>query len=334
MGWFLIPGSAGKKKKRRSSKSKRSLLASNGWNPQNTLVTIKAVGAIAGLVLVVFGWTAAQKHLIEYAAAQQPEASPPTVALVDPPAWMSEAMTSEVQATVQAYLTPNAMDRDELEAALAALEDCGWIAQPTDDNAPPQPRLERKGQQVLLRAAYRTPVAAVMAPTLDDAKRMSVGKPLIRDRDVFHLVDRFGRRLPASYRGDIVRQLGLPLVVRVHEQPPPIGRRWLGDDLQGAVDLAQLISNDMYFQQVKAIDAYGRDSYGRVDLILRTRLDAPTGAVWGPPPGSERVSEPDANTKRTRLMAVLERRGQVDAGGKLVLVDGVGAAVPIEPANQ
>jgi len=189
------------------------------------------------------------------------------------------------------------------------------------------------GDVVKLDAQYRQPAAVVMAPTLADAERLTRGKPLIRPDDQFHLVDAFGRRLPETYSSAMVGRLGLPVIVRVHEQPPAVGEYWPGEDVTGALKLARTIAGDIYFDQVKAIDAFARDSHGRVHLVLRTDLNSATGAVWGPPPGEEMVYEPNAETKRHRLLAVLEQRGKVDGGGKLVLVNGTSTSVPIERAN-
>ena len=88
--------------------------------------------------------------------------------------------------------------------------------------------------------------------------------------------------------------------------------------------LAALIEGEPYADQVVAYDVSDRDALGR----LRLRLLTEAGMVrWGLPPGDERGLEPDSETKRRWLSSVDRRRGSIDAGGRIVDVNGAAVYV-------
>ena len=321
MGWFLFKSKATKPRKRSTVKA----VQREPWDPGRTLLALKVVGSVAAVVLLAIGWVRGQEVLGRYVASHHQQAVPrPVIELVDRPAWMSDAIAQDVRYAVAGEVTGDPLDHAGLQRAAEALLLCPWV----QGEAVQDVRIERHGAAVHVAARYREPAALVMAPTRDDRLRMLEGRPLMTDGDVFHLVDRDGVRLPPSYRGDEAAVLGLPRVVRVRQPAPAVGQPWAGEDVRGAIELARYIGGDPYFEQVKAIDAFEQDASGRLQLVLRTDLTRPSGAVWGPPPGSERPYDTDPQTKRLRLLNVYnDGRGSIDRGGKLVEVHGAATLV-------
>ncbi|MDX1682973.1 MAG: hypothetical protein R3336_07635, partial [Phycisphaeraceae bacterium] len=249
---------------------------------------------VGAVVLVVGGlglaWQQTETALRAYVADRVAAADGDVnVELINAPAWMSPALTRELKATVAAGQGPTAPA--VLDDAVVRLNDHSWVR--TVGGV----RWGADGE-IEVAAEYRRPIA------------------IVEGSDGYHLVDREGVRLSGVYAAEQVRQLEMPLIVGVKARPAEAGRVWPGKDLAGGLALVQLLSGEPYLNQVAAVDVSRRDGRGRVQLALATYAG---GLVrWGLPPGNEYSVEPPAAQKKKWLRGVYEKRGAIDAGGRVV----------------
>jgi len=203
---------------------------------------------------------------------------------------------------VQAGTDP--MDTHGLQRAILTLAIDPWIERVD--------RVQRlPGGRLWISAQFRQPVAVVEKP------------------DGYRLVTEQGVRLPGLYVADQLAEVALPVIVGASSAVPHEGRVWQGKDMKAGLSLVRWLGQQPYWGQVRAIDVSGRDSRGRIHLVLRTQH----GSVrWGLPPGTEKTIEPNAVTKAAWLADVYHQRGAIDAGGNRV--DVFGPAVFIHPAAQ
>jgi len=263
---------------------------------------------VVGLIATVIAWPYLEDTLAEHLRASSAQragqvgsdaGSTVRVELINPPATMSPLLRERVANTVASLAGADPLDQRGLSEAAAALVNSPWVR---------EVRAVRRGSggRVLVDATFREPVAVV------------------RGRDGYHLIDEQCVRLPGLYLKHQLRYLGLPVITGVGMAPPPQGAVWSGDDLRAGLQLAGLIEGEPYADQVVAYDVSDRDALGR----LRLRLLTEAGMVrWGLPPGDERGLEPDSETKRRWLSSVDRRRGSIDAGGRIVDVNGAAVYV-------
>jgi len=161
-------------------------------------------------------------------------------------------------------------------------------------------RLE--GGRVKVIAAYREPLAVV------------------ESEQGYYIVDSQGVRLPGLYGREQVERMSLPRIVGVASDPPRrAGESWPAQDLQAGLSLVQLLAAEPYLYQIEAFDVSERDARGRIRLVLRTRQGA---VIWGLPPGQEHAIEPSAPVKLDRLRLLVQKKGSIDAGGRVVEIYG------------
>ncbi|MCC7406794.1 MAG: hypothetical protein IT442_01905 [Phycisphaeraceae bacterium] len=295
-GWFQR--SKSRKTVNRSKPAKRSSVSPK-WDPQVTLRRLMHVGVAASAVGLAAGWTWGERRLLSYAREHQ--AMVPTardVQLLDEPGWMSPLVEAQLRQAVAEQLGTDPLDRFALRRALAALHAQPWVAGAE--------RVERQGQNVLVWATYRRPVA------------------LVEWRGAYYLTATSGHRLPGVYTGEQASRVGLPVLEKVSSPPPGEGEMWPGEDLRAGLDLAVFLEGQPFTEQVRAIAVH--DERGQVRPVLLTRN--PGGRVyWGRPLGQESPVEVDGQTKLKKLLAVYAQRGSIDAGGKRVHVYGEGISM-------
>jgi len=247
----------------------------------------------------VAGWTWGERWLLSYAREHQ--AMVPTaqdVQLLDEPGWMSPLVEAQLRQAVAEQLGTDPLDRMALRRALAAL-----FAQPWVDAAE---RVERQGQNVLVWATYRRPLA------------------LVEWRGGYYLTAATGHRLPGVYTAEQAPRVGLPVLEKVSAAPPDEGVMWPGEDVRAGLDLAAFLEGQPFTSQVRAIAVH--DERGLIRPVLLTRN--PGGRVyWGRPLGQESPVEVDGQVKLKKLLAVFAQRGSIDAGGKRVHVYGEGISM-------
>ena len=294
MGWFLRKK---RRKKRKSSKGSRG--RTRPWDPGQTLGMVRLMMIVGVSGLLFSGWQWSAQSLRAYVGVYC--ASVVTVDHVDlepAPLWMSALLKDELCRLVVENSSADPLDSSSLRRAAQKLEASAWVSKVHQLRRQP-------GGRVLVNASYRQPVA------------------LVHHRDGYRPVDVHGVRLPGLYMSHQVKLVGLPVIEGIAARPSQPGLVWPGQDIGAALKLVMLLSGESYEDQIQAYDAGHRDSRGRLRLILHTRDG---GKVhWGLPPGEPSAIEPSEATKMRRLTSVNQRRGSIDAGGKIV--DLSGAAV-------
>lgn len=296
MGWILRKSKARPKRPGGSTNSQ-------AWDMQRTLARLKLVGLVClGIVLLV-SWSWLERSLLRHVGTHRLQhITADRVVFESIPRWMSPIVQRELTQVVVDQLSKDPLDRGNLHKAMAALVANPWVETVH--------HVERSAERVSVVAEYREPIAVVAG------------------RDGYHLADAGGVRLPGLYVRDQIPRLGLPLIVGVAAAPRESGDVWPGEDLQAGLRLIRLLHGELYMHQIQEFDVSGRDSLGRIHLVLRTR----EGMVrWGLAPGREQGVEPDALTKKRWLGSVHRQRGTIDAGGKVVVL--YGAAVYVHQRN-
>jgi hypothetical protein len=296
MRWFL---SQPKTRSRSRSSNRYGAAPPREWDPRRTLRGLRYLGIAVAVGVSIFGWSSAESYLARYATARaEVPASGDRVILMDAPLWMNQVWQDDLRRLVAAQVDRSVrlsdhgsvLDNQDLQRAAFVLSQNPWVRQVH--------RIERYGGgRVRVWALYREPVAVV------------------EGRDGYHLVDAQAVRLPGLYLRHQLAQLTLPLIVGVASAPSHEGAVWAGGDLIAGLSLVRCLGEQPYIDQIRNIDVSGRDSHGRVHLVLHT--DA--GVVrWGLSPVEEQSIEPSGATKAMWLAEVYRQRGRIDAGGKIV----------------
>jgi hypothetical protein len=300
MGWFLKSNP-----KKSAAKQRRTrALGPSPWDPRKTLAAMQLMGAMGLLLAVGVSWRHLEQLLSAYAAENQtvPATANERVALLSTPVWMNKTLQQQLTDAAARELSTDPADTRSLPKLLDTLAKNPWVEQVT--------RVQRSPSgQVLVTAQYRQPVALVESP------------------EGYCVVDAKGTRLPGVYPRHNIQRLSMPVITGVSAKTATEGSRWPGQDVQAALSLIRVLSDQPYMTQIQSFDVSERDPRGRIRLVLRTKL----GMIrWGLPPGDEQTIEPDASVKKQWLTNVYKTyRGSVDAGGKVV--DVYGAAVFVHP---
>lgn len=227
---------------------------------------------------------------------------PPKVVLTNRPAWMSDFLATQIIRSVRPRGGNSATDAAVLEETYAALKANPWV-----DNVKQVRRAysEKPGDTLEIDCDFRVPVA------------------LVRSGDAYWLVDSNGVKLPDRYTPELVPkvvmndqgQTQLRIIEGVKTTPPEAGMKWAGDDLAAGVELARLLFNEPFANEIIKIDV--ANFAGRVDtreaqLVLVTRWD--TQIRWGRPASAkDYIIEAPPSTKLANLRAVQDAYGRVDA---------------------
>ncbi|WP_432798574.1 cell division protein FtsQ/DivIB [Poriferisphaera sp. WC338] len=306
MGWLLTKNS-GKQTKKKTTRGKS---ASPSWDPQRTLLGLKACGGIAIAIALVFGWHFMEMGLDHYAANKYSEIiHPEQITLDGAPTWMSgknEPTGRQLTAEIATLIDPNPLDGSSLRRAVDALNN-------NPNNVPVFAWIKHVSQirrftnnSIQVTAEFREPVA------------------LIITREGYRSIDAEGVTLPDLFEEHQVKLVGLPVIGGVPASTEPyVGQPWSHSNLHAGLQLAMLLRDEPYIDQVRMIDVSPRDARGRLELVLRTYDNG--AVVWGRPPGQEDAIEESAATKCERLRALANNRatnGRIDAGGQIVNIYG------------
>ncbi|MEX0653382.1 MAG: hypothetical protein WD534_18095 [Phycisphaeraceae bacterium] len=260
----------------------------------------KVLVGFAVLVTVVVGWRWGDQWLRDYAAERHGEAVTAEHVVLGDTGRIPALAVEQLQQFVAEQVSADPLDGESLRYAALELEQHPLVR-----------RLHQvrrvAGGQVIVEATYRQPTA------------------MIESDGVFNVVDAEGVRLPLLYLPHRAESLDLPLIVGVGANASPVGEVWPGRDVQAGLALVQMLRDEPFAEQIRAYDVSQSDGRGRLRLVLHTT----TGGLvrWGLPPGQEQTVEPEAMTKIHWLRHVDDRRGSIDAGGKVVDVYGAGPQI-------
>lgn len=306
MGWFLTRNT--KTTGRKTSKTKRSKVQRQPWDPKRTLAGLKFLGIFVLSVAMVAGWWRVQKSLVSYVGQSQASViTPQQVQMVNIPSWMNPQVHVNLQILAANQINSSPLDVKSLHSAYLALSQNAWVQKVQ--------RVERvSSQEVRVSAIYRQPAA------------------FIEQGEHCYLIDTQGVRLPGVYQTQQASLLPLTVLRGVGTVPCLEGLQWPGQDVQAGLSLIAELSNEPYRRQMEAIDVSGRDSRGRIHLAI---LTGQGGVVrWGLPPGQEQSIEPAAATKRSWLTQLVRENGQIDAGGKMVDLYRAALFVHLPPGRE
>tara|TARA_R110000782_G_scaffold73091_7_gene146155 strand:+ start:7736 stop:8611 length:876 start_codon:yes stop_codon:yes gene_type:complete len=187
---------------------------------------------------------------------------------------------------LQAASGGRALSGEPLAEIGRALTDTGWF------EGTPTVRWTAEGH-IHAEGRFRAPAAAVR----------------IGPRE--HLIDYQGRVLPLDYPAGASNQIFL---LNPSQPIADVGSPWPGEDVRASLDLIVLLQRESLLEQVAGIDlGQGRQS-GSLSIIT----DRGARVIWGGGPQHLRPAEQPTSVKLTRLRALLDRTGRIDASVDLV----------------
>ncbi|HET6251461.1 MAG TPA: hypothetical protein VFE47_27500 [Tepidisphaeraceae bacterium] len=231
---------------------------------------------------------------------------PPTIIIKNKPHWMSDFLVRRIAATARPTRLHSAYDHDLLVQTKAALEANPWISKVYEVR---RAFREKPGDTLEIDCEYRVPTA------------------LVKWGAYYWLVDRDGFKLPDQYEpGDVSKivavedgHVDIRVIEGVHRPPPATGKKWLGEDLAAGLEMAALLSDKPYAQDIQRINVAHFGSAREPHVVLVTRYNPPTEIRWGRTP-SELEKDPflEVTTakKLDRLQKIYTQFGRVDAGQK------------------
>ncbi len=200
--------------------------------------------------------------------------------------WLDAGTRRMLQDTALDYLDGDRFHAESMQDAQEALMRTGWFASPC--------RLSRTAEgTVRVRGTWRIPSAVVRTES----------------RDVLVSLD--GVRLPLEYR---INESGRKVIVGAQLNPPQIGARWDGGDVQAGIALLDFIKRDAGYHQVLGVDV--SDFLGGTRLTLVT--DRGNRIRWGGPVQSFNAGQATDGQKRRRLQYLFESTGRIDGNQALV----------------
>jgi len=228
---------------------------------------------------------------------------PPRAVLVNRPAWMSEFLADEIARCAQPIGLHSAFDHDLLVQTTSLLEANPWVRRVKEVR---RVYGQQPGDTIEIDCDYRAPAA------------------LVQWGDKYALVDNQGIQLPEAYgASDLSKIMFAPdgsLAVRIIQgvghAPTEAGRTWPGEDLAAGLEIAKLLSGQVYAEQIRRIDVTnydGRQDAQAAQIVLLTQYN--TQIRWGRGPGAkDAFIEVPASVKLNALAAIYRERKRVDAG--------------------
>jgi hypothetical protein len=249
---------------------------------------------------------------------------PMIVVIKNRPGWMSDNVLQEIAGVARPKGAHSPFDRQLLVDARKALEADPWISHVNEVR---RAYTNRPGDTIELDCEFRVPAAWV------------------RWGQYYWLVDRNACKLPEQYSsakmpGEVVGEDGrinLRIIDGVRTPPPEAGRKWEGADLAAGLEMASVLFNRAYTEEIVKIDVSnygGREDRDAAQIALMTRYG--TKVLWGRSP-----SDPDAfieirpEQKLASLKDVYDQFGRVDMRQPWIDVrfEGVRYPSPAEPAS-
>lgn len=292
MSWFLFEK---KKRPRSTRRTSKPTSTAKAWDPQRTLMGLKALSVAVVLVAGAYGWSRSERYLTRYVTDSRHDTRivSQDVIFDQEPAGMSLLLEDLKEAVVE-QIGVDPLRNDGLQRAAVVLARNPWVAQVHE--------VRRRGDgKILVSADIRQPLAVV------------------KSADGYHLVDAKGVRLPGLYLEHQLGHMRQLLIIGVALQPGEEGEVWPGDDLQAGLALVPWLVDKPYAQQITAVDVSDHDTRGRTRLALHTAQ----GMVrWGLAPGCDQAVELDTAGKLLRLEHLYAQKGSIDADGKIVDIYG------------
>jgi hypothetical protein len=227
---------------------------------------------------------------------------PPKIVLVNRPPWMSDFLAEQIIKTAQPIGLHSTFDRQLLIDTANALQSNPWVRHV---NLVRRVYGDSPGDTVEIDCDYRAPVG------------------LVKWGDFFWLVDGDAIKLPEQYTAEQLPkimlspdgQINVRIIDGITHAPPESGRRWPGDDLAAGLELAKLLADKDFTEQIRLIDVSnfgGRKDNSAAQIVLVTQFD--TQIRWGQPPSAkDSFVEVPASVKLANLKSIFEEHHRVDA---------------------
>ena len=271
---------------KRSRKRKRpARQASPAWVRHHARKFVTFVFAGLGLLAVwaggAFGWARLESY-VNTTAAQR---TSPRITLVDLPPEIGELAGPALYDRLEGFFTASWTARSLPEKLASDLSLSGWVE---------KVHYVRRtgGGEFQISCRYRKPLA------------------MVQHESGFFLVERSGVRLPGTYRYDPAW-----LLLQGIQQPPPsAGSRWVGEDLQAGLAVADVLLAEPLVGQITAVIVGNFE--GRLDRRsshIELATDRAGGRIrWGSAPGLE-LEENTVEQKLAILRENYRSTGRVDA---------------------
>jgi len=257
----------------------------------HTLALLAFCGFWAGALVV------SQKYV---SRITQNTSTPPTVVLVDRPAWMTDTLADQIAQTLRPLVATKADDHQLLVDRAELLQANPWVK-----------------HVIALRRAYHAAPGDVIEVSAD----YRVPVALVRWQDAYWYVDNEGVRLPEKLTAQQVATLILPgkspnfrVIDGVALAPASAGKPWPGADVRAGIELIALLADKSYADQIVKVDVTnyaGRVNPNESQLNLVTRYG--TQVRWGQAPSTKAffVEQP-INRKLDVLEQARTQTGRVD----------------------
>jgi hypothetical protein len=249
---------------------------------------------------------------------------PMIVVIKDRPLWMSDNVVQEIADVARPRGAHSAFDRQMLQDTRRALEANPWVARVNEVR---RAYTNQPGDTLELDCDFRVPAAWV------------------HWGQYYWLVDRDGHKLPEQYSaakmpGEVLSpdgRINLRIIDGVRNPPSEAGRVWEGADLAAGLEMAGVLFEHPYTEEIVKIDVSnidGRQNRDASQITLMTRFG--TIILWGRPP-----SDPDSfleirpERKLEELQDVYQKFGRVDMRQPWIDVrfEGVRYPTPVQPAS-
>ena len=310
MAWFLRKNLKVEKKRKRQVAGQ----VNGEWDAARTLQGLNLLMVFVFFGGIAFCWPYVRLYMEDFSARRtQYEAQYMRVVFVDEPKWFTDmpGVGRDIGDRVLASITDSEDSVDVLSEVVAVLRDEAWVGEVS--------RVERLNNgEIRVFARYREPVALVeMGGRYHGVDRGGVLLPLVYDAGMlkrYELRTGFARPmliLEGVLEGGLEPEVGGKLV-----------KTFEGSGLEAGLEVAELLNHRRFSDQIVAIDAGYRDSFGRVNLILWTGvgrdLNNDSHVLWGQRPGSVHAVEPEPTYKMARMGDLYDEEGHIDSGGKIV----------------
>lgn len=194
---------------------------------------------------------------------------PPRIVFRERPAWMSDDTMAELLRALRPSRGSSAFDAQLLSSRAAILENSPWVRTVRSVR---RVYTDAPGDTIEIDCEFRTPLA------------------LVQWQDYYWLVDSDGYKLPEQYTDELAPQMLLDtarrtqmrIVEGVRQPPVESGRKWPGDDLAAALELARLLHGHRFADEIFKIDVSnfaGRNDPREAQIVLVTRYG--TEIRWG-----------------------------------------------------
>ncbi len=191
------------------------------------------------------------------------------VVIKNRPQWMSDNVVEQIADVARPKGAHSAFDRQMLQDTRKALEADPWIAQVNEVR---RAYTNQPGDTLELDCDFRVPAAWV------------------RWGQYYWLVDRDACKLPEQYSaakmpGEVVGadgRINLRIIDGVRTPPPEAGKKWDGADLAAGLEMAAVLFNRAYTEDIVKIDVAnfgGRLNHDATQIALMTRYG--TSILWG-----------------------------------------------------